>query len=129
MIRDDAAAASYILRETGREPLEPLVGFVARHRGIETGAIAVNSGGSGDCEVTVVARHLSRGDLRTVGRYVFGELGCRRVTARTGIANTPAIKALTRLGFVAEGVLRGWDEDGDGLQMSLLRRDWRFSEV
>ena len=126
MRRDDAAAARLVKERTGRDLVEPFYGFVSSAHGIDHSTIIVNFFDGRNCEVTVLARSLSRRDLATIGGFIFGELGCARVTARTDAANTSAIKGLTRLGFQPEGILRDWSENGDGLQFSLSRRDWRF---
>lgn len=126
MRRDDEAAARLVKAQTGHDLVEPFYGFVSARHGIDQNAIIVNFFDGRNCEVTTLARSLSRKDLATIGGFIFGELGCARVTARTDGANTPAIKGLTRLGFQPEGILRDWSAHGDGLQFSLLKRDWRF---
>jgi ribosomal-protein-alanine N-acetyltransferase len=63
----------------------------------------------------------------------FRELGLGRVTAWCGIDNARSQKALERLGFVHEGVLRQWhvhgDEPKDVISYSMLRGEWEASEL
>lgn len=58
----------------------------------------------------------------------FQRLGLNRVTALASPANPRSIVALERLGFVLEGVLRGWHvhrgEPRDVTILRLLRREW-----
>jgi [ribosomal protein S5]-alanine N-acetyltransferase len=60
--------------------------------------------------------------------HVFGELGVRRLEADTDPRNAASIRALERLGFVREGLLRErWVVAGvvsDSLLLGLLRSDW-----
>jgi hypothetical protein len=124
--RDDEAARRLVKARTGFDLVEPFYGFVSSRDGIDHSAIIVNFFDGRNCEVTVLARSLSRKDLATIGGFIFGELGCARVTARTDGANTSAIKGLLRLGFQPEGILHEWSDGADGLQFSLLKRDWKF---
>ena len=63
----------------------------------------------------------------------FGGLGLGRVTAWCGTDNGRSQKALERLGFVNEGVLRRWHvhdgEPKDVICYAMLREEWRASEL
>jgi ribosomal-protein-alanine N-acetyltransferase len=58
----------------------------------------------------------------------FGSLGLLRVTALASPQNVRSIAALERLGFVHEGVLRGWHVHGgvplDVAVLRMLRDEW-----
>ena len=61
--------------------------------------------------------------------YAFGPLGLRRLEADIDPRNDASLRALERLGFAREGVLRErWqvgDELSDTAYLGLLARDWR----
>jgi ribosomal-protein-alanine N-acetyltransferase len=58
----------------------------------------------------------------------FGPLGLLRVTALASPQNVRSVAALQRLGFVHEGVLRGWHVHGgvprDVAVLRMLRDEW-----
>ena len=61
--------------------------------------------------------------------YAFGPLGLRRLEADIDPRNEGSLRALDRLGFAREGLLRErWqvvDEISDSVLMGLLAREWR----
>jgi [ribosomal protein S5]-alanine N-acetyltransferase len=63
----------------------------------------------------------------------FRGLGLERVTAWCGADNVRSQKALERLGFVHEGVLRRWHyhrgEPKDVISYSMLREEWAAGEL
>ena len=67
--------------------------------------------------------------LTAVVDYAFGPLGLRRLEADTDPRNQASLRALERLGFVREGLLRErWqvgDEISDTAFLGLLAREWR----
>jgi RimJ/RimL family protein N-acetyltransferase len=71
---------------------------------------------------------LMREALTTVIDYAFGPLGLRRLEADTHPSNAASMRALERLGFVQEGLMRErWqvaDEISDTAFWGLLAKDW-----
>ena len=67
--------------------------------------------------------------LTAVIDFAFGPLGLRRLEADTHPRNQASIRALERLGFTREGLLRErWqvgEEISDTLLLGLLAREWR----
>jgi RimJ/RimL family protein N-acetyltransferase len=67
--------------------------------------------------------------LCAVVDYAFGPLGLRRLEADIDPRNDASIRAVERLGFVREGLLRErWvvaEEISDTVFMGLLARDWQ----
>jgi RimJ/RimL family protein N-acetyltransferase len=67
--------------------------------------------------------------LTAVIDYAFGPFGARRLEADTDPRNEASLRALERLGFVREGLLRErWqvgDEISDTVLLGLLAREWR----
>jgi RimJ/RimL family protein N-acetyltransferase len=72
---------------------------------------------------------LMREALTAVVDYAFGPMGLRRLEADIDPRNLASLRALERLGFVREGLLRErWqvgDEISDTAFLGLLAREWR----
>jgi RimJ/RimL family protein N-acetyltransferase len=66
--------------------------------------------------------------LPAVIEFTFGQLGLQRLSADVDPRNAPSIRALERLGFRREGVLREHylvqGEPQDAIVYGLLRREW-----
>lgn len=78
-----------------------------------------------DVHVTVAGSGWTRGFLMAVGRYVFDQLGCLRMTFTT---EQPLVVGLAqRLGGQIEGRLRSHFGAGrDGIIVGVLRDEWRY---
>lgn len=76
-------------------------------------------------DVSVAGSGWTRGFAREVGRYVFCQLGCLRMTVRT--EQTDVVRYAVRLGGRIEGVLRDFFGPGrDAVLVGILRRDWKL---
>lgn len=68
-----------------------------------------------------------------IARLAFDHLGLDRVGAYADVDNGRSQAALERIGFVREGVLRGWHRHGENVRdvvlFSLLRRDFAGSRL
>jgi hypothetical protein len=77
---------------------------------------------------TVAGSGWTPGFMRAVGEYVFGQLGCLRMTATT--EHDAVVKLACKLGGQIEGgPLR--DQFGlgrDGWIVGVLRREWKFGK-
>lgn len=78
-----------------------------------------------DIHLTAAGRFWTRQFLRELGRYVFGQLGCLRMTA---ITEDPQVVALSlRIGGVVEGRMRNHFGPGrDGIIIGFLKEEWRY---
>jgi RimJ/RimL family protein N-acetyltransferase len=92
--------------------------------GTLTGAIVLhNFMRRGNMEMAMVGAVVRRDILRRLARYVFGQLGCTRCTARTARSNVLVRKMLPRAGFQFEGVNKRWygpDREHDALVFALF---------
>src|SRR4051794_12217127 len=65
--------------------------------------------------------------------FGFGRLGLQRISAYAHPGNDRSLRALERMGFVAEGVLVGWHvhagQRRDVTILRLLREDWEAGEL
>jgi hypothetical protein len=76
--------------------------------------------------VTVAGTGWTRAFLKAVGDYVYGTLGCERMTFTT---EQPKVAALAeRLGGQVEGLLRSQFGTGrDGIIVGVLKHEWRHA--
>lgn len=102
------------------------IGFLDNAGYVRGGAIFNNYNGS-NIEVTVYAPNMAtRGMIRAVMHYVFVQLKCNRLTAKTRRSNKTAQKMLPRMGFSFETTLKQWygaDRKDDAVQYVLTRDD------
>ncbi len=79
-----------------------------------------------DVHVSVAGRGWSRGFVHEVGRYVYGTLGCERMTIVT--ADETVAELALRSGGQREGRLRSHFGPGvDGILIGILRDEWCFA--
>lgn len=80
----------------------------------------------GDIEITLVGKgKFTRAFWGVVIAYVWGVLGCKRVTMRMRESNLPAIKLAHHWGARPEGRLRKYYGTEDGLIFGLLKEESR----
>lgn len=126
MRQDDQAARVFVKRESGEDVAEPFSGLVIESDGLVIGAAIFNNWTGRDCEFNGIGRGaFTLPVLRDLFRYVFQNLGCARVTARTRVSNLRARRGLEAIGFRIEGVIRELHEDEDALMYGMLRRECR----
>lgn len=78
--------------------------------------------------VTAAGRGWTAGFIRAVGAYVFGQLGCIRITVTT--ADPEVARYAERLGGVVEGRLRDQFGPGnDGIIVGILKAAWKYGRL
>ncbi|WP_284765369.1 GNAT family protein [Agrobacterium sp. CFBP2214] len=78
-----------------------------------------------DVHVSIAGHGWTRGFCEAVGDYVFGQLQCERMTAKTEKAEI--VRFAERLGGQVEGLLRNHFGPGrDAFLVGILRDEWRF---
>lgn len=93
---------------------------------IVAGAIFRNYTGP-DIDVMVVGsvRAFSPAFVRSIGRYVFDQLGCCRLSMTTNQARV--VELARRLGAKVEGLKRdGFGPGNDATLLGVLRSEWKF---
>lgn len=93
-------------------------------------AFLFNDFNGANIEMTIYAEHgrMTRRLLRYVARYVFMQLGCRRLSAKIKRSNKRALKAAYRYGFRYEGISKAYFHDSDAVRFFMLRDDCRWIE-
>lgn len=121
------AVKQYIENRLGVQISDPSVslGFVTTGRIRPLCAVLLNDYTGSNIEMTIVAEPggVTLGVLRYLARYIFGELGCRRVTIRTKKRNKTVQKMALRYGFTFEAVARHFYDDDDAVIYRMLRAD------
>ena len=114
-----------------RVDLPPECTFLAASlKGDEWAMFAVGHYVGYDCELffaTTGGRTPIRALTRKIAEYIFGVIGCRRVTSRVDVTNKLAIRHNKIFGFVEEGRLRQASPEGnDIIVFGLLKEEFRY---
>ncbi len=121
-VQDDQRARLFAERELKVSIADPMIGLVVVENGVIVGAIILNDyTPERNIEVTAVGHCWPVKVIRFILRYCFARV--RRVTARTSVNNTAAIRALEAMGFKREGIMREFFDDGDAVVFGLLRSE------
>ncbi len=103
----------------------PFTAMGLERNGQVTAGVVFNCYTGSDIEVTVAGGPFSRGFIRSVGKYVFEQIGCIRMTITT--EKPEVIKIAHRLGAQTEGTKRNHFGKGrDGTVLGILREDWIY---
>jgi RimJ/RimL family protein N-acetyltransferase len=87
---------------------------------------AVFNGFTGNSiDVTIAGHGWTKGFIKEVGAYVYGQLGCVRMTVIT--EQPEVVRFAERLGGQIEGLLRNeYGAGRDGYLVGILREEWKF---
>jgi RimJ/RimL family protein N-acetyltransferase len=103
----DTALAAWAGARLGMEIAKPNTSIGVAHRGRIVAVAVFNNYRAPNIEITFVtssSRWASPNAVRTIIRYPFLQLNCKRITAIIEATNQPARAFLCRLGFKLEGV-------------------------
>lgn len=129
MIVTGDGVAQFVAERVGKERFYPPFTTLGIERdGVIVAGVVFNSFQNGvDIAATVAGEPgaFTRGFIETVGLYVFGQLGCLRISITT---EQPKVIAIARrLGGTVEGVKRdAFGAGRDGTMIGILKRDWRY---
>jgi hypothetical protein len=123
----DNRVALFVGQRNGQIVIPPFTAMGVEQQGeIVAGAIFRNFIGP-DCDVMVVGNleAFTPGFVRSIGRYVFDQLGCCRLSMTTD--QPRVIELATRLGAKVEGLKRdGFGVGRDATLLGVLRSEWKF---
>lgn len=124
---DDVAV--FVSERLGFGLCPPFVGIGIRNDdGKITAGIVLNCFEGASLHVTAAGKGWTRAFLRTIGDYVYGQLGCERMTFTTEQADVVGLAV--RLGGQIEGRLRSHFGPGrDATIIGVLRHEWKFYTV
>lgn len=125
MIVADNRVVQFAEKALGRPMVPPLTCMGIEKDGEIIAAAIFNGYTRTDISLTAVGKGWTREFLREMGRYVYGSLGCLRMTA---ITEQPEVVALSaRLGGKVEGTLRNYFGPGrDGALIGILKEEYRY---
>lgn len=132
----------WVMGQFGKKAVAPYraLGMID-DEGTLRGGVVLNGFNGSNVDITAyLLEPISREGLTFMFAYIFEQLGCQRITARTRRGN-PKVKAnplahfhgngrgaiLLRMGFRFECVAKRWygaGEENDALVFSMLRDDW-----
>lgn len=117
--------AQFVSQRIGIALCPPYTTMGLMRDGLLLGGAVFNQFEGHDVHVTLAGSGWTRGFIRSVGEYVFGQLGCLRMTATT--EQHEVVDYALRLGGKVEGRLRDhFGEGRDGIVIGILRREWKF---
>lgn len=124
MIVSDERVARFVSARLGFGLCPPYSAMGIERKGEIVGGALFNHFEGADVHVTLAGAGWTRAFLRAVGAYVYGQLGCARMTAVT--ASDEVAGYAERLGGKIEGRLRSHFGPGrDGIIVGILKDEWR----
>lgn len=127
-IATDERVAAFISRELGTALCPPFTVMGIERDGKIIAGVLFNQFEGPNVHVSAAGKGWSRGFIRAVGRYVFEQLGCLRMTVTT---EQPAVvRYAKRLGGKVEGRMRDYHGKGrDAVIIGILRDDWKLGKL
>jgi RimJ/RimL family protein N-acetyltransferase len=128
IMQDDERARAFIEYNMRVSICAPFSGLIIEENGMLVGAIIFNNYEPGqNVHITAFGpMAFSSFVVREIIRYAFVVLGCVRMTAVTREINSTAVRALKKIGFIQEGVMRQRFADCDGIILGLLRSEQKI---
>lgn len=128
MIVADERVARFVSDRLGFGLCPPYTAMGIERDGVIVAGAIFNQFEGANVHVTIAGEGWSRAFIRAVGEYVFGTLGCERITITTEF---PEVEQFAiRLGGQHEGRMRNHFGKGrDGLLAGILREEWKYSRV
>jgi hypothetical protein len=117
--------AKFVGERCGTIIYPPYTAMGLERNGEVSAGVVFNCYTGNDIEVTVAGGPFNRGFISAVGKYVFEQIGCLRMSITT--ESPEVIKIAHRLGAQTEGTKRNHFGKGrDGTVLGILREDWNY---
>jgi hypothetical protein len=127
VIVTDERVGQFVSRELGVSFCPPFTMAGIERDGEIVAGVIFNQFDGRDVHVTIAGTGWTPGFIKAVGRYVFDQLGCLRITATTRYPEV--VDYAVRLGGKVEGRLRDYYGEGeDATIIGVLRREWRYAK-
>lgn len=125
MIVCDERVARFVSEQLGFALCPPYSVMGIERDGEIVGGVLFNQFEGANIHFSAAGKGWTLGFMRAVGEYVFGQLGCERMTATT---ESPLVADYAeRLGGQREGLMRSHFGKGrDAIIVGVLRDEWKF---
>lgn len=126
IVANDPRVIEYVGERNGTRFYPPYTSFGIEHEGEIIAGVVFNCFTGPDIAVTIAGERgaFTRAFIERVGKYVFDELGCLRISITT--EQPKIIDFAIRLGAQTEGRKRNlFGKDRDGTVLGLLRENWK----
>jgi hypothetical protein len=121
----DERVARFVGERCGTIIYPPFTCMGVEREGKVIAGVVFNCFTGNDVAVTVAGERFTRGFIAAIGRYVFTQMGCLRMSITT--EQPKVIEIATRLGAQVEGIKRDHFGNGrNGTILGLLRQDWKY---
>lgn len=121
----DERVARFVGERCGIILYPPFTCMGVEKEGMVVAGVVFNCFTGFNVEVTIAGHGWTRQFMRDVGRYVFDQLGCIRMTATT--EQREVVSIARRLGGKVEGSLRDFYGPGShATVIGILKKDWIF---
>jgi hypothetical protein len=125
LIVTDERVARYVGERCGAIIYPPFTCMGVERNCEITAGVVFNCFTGNDVSVTVAGERFTRGFICAVGRYVFTQMGCLRMSITT--EQPKVIEIAQRLGAKVEGLKRNHFGKGrDGTILGILHEDWEY---
>lgn len=121
----DDDVARFVGERYGTIICPPFTAMGIERDGEIVGGVVFNNFTRNDVHISVAGEGFHRGFLRAVGRYVFDQLGCLRISIET--EQDRVVDLAKRLGAQTEGRKRNHFGRGrHAIVLGILKEDWKF---
>lgn len=125
MIVTDERVARFVGERCGTIIYPPFTVMGIEKNGEISAGVVFNAYTGNDIEVTVAGGPFNRDFIAAVGKYVFEQVGCLRMSITT--EQPKVIEIAQRLGAQTEGLKRNrFGKGRDGTILGILREDWNY---
>lgn len=128
MIVTDERVARFLSERLGVALCPPYSLMGLERDGEIIAGVLFNQFEGANVHVSIAGTGWTRGFIEAVGRYVFEQLGCLRMTVTT--EQEAVMKYACRLGGQVEGQMRDhFGEGRDAIIVGILRKEWKFGNL
>lgn len=125
MIVSDERVVRFLNEKLNRPLYPPFTVMGIERDGDVVAGVLFNGFNRANIDLSAAGTGWTPGFMRALGRYVFTQMRCTRMTLRT--EHEQVVKFALRLGGKIEGVMRDYYGEGrDATVIGVLRKEYRF---